>query len=74
MMTATVEREVVRRNDVTVKIDAEVARKAKIVAAYRGLSLAEYLSERLARVVDDDLRAEQAGMTFEPKPKSKGPK
>lgn len=36
-----------KRNDVPVKIDAEVVRQARIVAAFEGVSLAEYLSDFL---------------------------
>ncbi len=34
-----------QRNDVSVKIDAKVYRLVKAVASYKGLSVAEYLSE-----------------------------
>jgi hypothetical protein len=47
------------RNDVTVKIDAEAARVAKIVAAYRDKSLAEYLSEVVLPIARKDLASEQ---------------
>jgi hypothetical protein len=33
------------RRDVAVKVDAEVAHEARIVAAYRGIPLAQYVSE-----------------------------
>ena len=46
----------VRRKDVPVKIDAEVVRQAKIVAAYKDTSLAEYMSELLRPIVERDLR------------------
>lgn len=48
--------EMVKRNDLSVKIDAEIVRKVKIVAAYRDLSIAEYLSETLRPIVDQELR------------------
>lgn len=41
-----------RTNDVTVKMDAEVVRKAKIVAAFNDQSLAEFLSDTLGAIVD----------------------
>lgn len=44
-----------KRNDVPVKLDAEVTRIARIVAAYEGMHLAEYLSERLRPLVVKDL-------------------
>jgi hypothetical protein len=49
-----------KRNDVPVKIDAEVIRVAKIAAAYKGLSLAEYLSETLRPIVSRDVEQEHA--------------
>lgn len=48
-----------KRNDVPVKMDAEVVRIARIVAAYRGISLAEYISERLRPLADADLLRHQ---------------
>jgi hypothetical protein len=58
-----------KRNDVPVKIDAEVIRVAKIAAAYRELSLAEYLSERLRPLVADDVRRLHAEYPHLGKPK-----
>jgi hypothetical protein len=51
------------RNDVVVKLDAEVVRKAKHVLINRrakqsGLTLAAYLSELLAPLVEHDYQAE----------------
>jgi predicted HicB family RNase H-like nuclease len=43
-----------KRNDRPVKIDASVYRKAQIVAAGKGISLAEYLSELLRPLVNKD--------------------
>jgi hypothetical protein len=48
----------VARNDVAVKLDAKVAKEAKMVAAARGITLAEYISEILRPIVHRDLRAE----------------
>lgn len=48
-----------KRNDVATKIDIEVSRKVKIVAAYRNVSAAEYLSDLVAPLVARDLEAEQ---------------
>lgn len=42
-----------RPTDVPVKMDSEVVRKAKIVAAFRGQSLAEFLSDTMGKIVDD---------------------
>jgi len=52
--------ETVKRNDVNVKMDADVARKCKIVASARGVSMAEYLSELVRPLVQRDLKAEMA--------------
>lgn len=59
MSPLLVERPMARRNDVAVKIDAEVVRKARIVAAYKGLALAEYVSELMRPLVERDLEHEQ---------------
>jgi hypothetical protein len=45
-----------RRNDVAVKIDAGVVRMAKIVAAHKDISLAEYLSDTLRPIVEQELK------------------
>jgi hypothetical protein len=55
------------RNDVSVKLDAAVAREAKLVATYRGVALAEYISEVLKPIVRADLQAEVAKMAKESK-------
>jgi hypothetical protein len=43
-----------KRNDRPAKIDAEVLRVAASVAALRGITVAEYLSERLRPLVFED--------------------
>jgi hypothetical protein len=56
METAVSEKtDVTRRNDVGVKIDAEVASMCKIVAEYKKISASEYMSEVLRPVVEKDL-------------------
>jgi hypothetical protein len=53
-----------KRNDITVKIDAKIHSKAKKIAAWRDVDLAEYLSELLEKPVERDwqrLRREVAG-------------
>ncbi len=60
MSTTAIERPMSTRNDVPVKMDSEVVRKAKIVAAYRGQSLAEFLSVTLGEIINDLLEAEHA--------------
>lgn len=51
----------------TAYLDAEVVRVAKIVAAYRSQTLAEYLTSRLAPLVESDLSDEQSRQA-KPKP------
>ena len=61
------------RNDISVKLDAQVARKAKLVATKRGITLAEYLTSIVGPIVTHDLKEEMGKMTDEPEPKrSKG--
>ena len=48
-----------KRDDTAAKIDAKIVRDAKIVAAYRDITLAEYLSELLRPLVARDLKGEQ---------------
>ncbi len=47
--TSTMPRE--KRNDVTVKIDAKVYRRAKMVASHRNIPLSEFLTELLDKPV-----------------------
>jgi hypothetical protein len=63
------DRPMTKRNDVPVKIDAEVIKVAKIAAAYRELSLAEYLSERLRPLVAEDVQRSHAENPYFGKPK-----
>jgi len=51
------------RKDEQAKVDAEVLRQARIVCAYRGIVLAEYLSGILKPTVAKDLAEEQAKAT-----------
>jgi hypothetical protein len=46
------------RNDVAVKLDAQVVKEAKMVAAARDTTLAEYLSELLRPIVHKHLEEE----------------
>jgi hypothetical protein len=66
------------RNDLTVKIDADIVTKAKHVAFNRRTTLAAYLSEMIRPLVDRDFQEEMAKMnkllTGSSKPKSKGSK
>lgn len=69
-MAPTVAEPMVRRNDVAVKCDADVARDAKIVAAYKDISLAEYISEALRPIVSRDMEHEHAKRVKAPKGKA----
>jgi hypothetical protein len=73
-MLTLADRPMTKRNDVPVKIDAEVIRVAKIAAAYRELSLAEYLSERLRPIVAEDVQRSHAEYPYLGKPKTEAPK
>lgn len=44
------------RNDLSVKIDAEVLKQARIVATHRNIPVAEYLSELVRPLVGRDYR------------------
>jgi hypothetical protein len=62
-METQVKERVVARNDVPVKLDAEMVRLAKHVvinrrATQKGLTLAEYLSDLLKPLVERDYDAE----------------
>jgi hypothetical protein len=62
-MTTLAEYPMAKRNDVydvSVKVDADVIHDAKIVAAYRDVTLAEYLTELIRPLVARDLDHEAA--------------
>ena len=66
-----------RTNDVPVKMDREVVRKSKIAAAYKGQSLAEYLSETVGAIVDqhiEEAHAKERQTAKGGKPKGRGEK
>ena len=46
-----------KRDDITVKIGRKVFKKAKMVAAYRDIPLAQYLTDLLDKPVDRDYAA-----------------
>ncbi len=61
------------RNDTSIKLDAQVAGKAKLVATNRGITVAEYNSEILRPIVDRDLKEQMSKMVPEgPSTKGKG--
>ena len=61
----------VARNDISVKLDAQVARKAKLVATNRGITLAEYLTSIVGPIATRDLKEEMGKMMDEPKTKGR---
>lgn len=69
MSLAVMDKEMTRRNDVPVKIDAEVVRKAKIVAAFKDIALAEYVSELLRPLVEEHLK-EHSRLSLGTEPKA----
>lgn len=71
MATAQLETPMARtkRNDIPVKMDAEVIRVARIVAAYRDIPLAEYISERLRPLAVADLAQHQQEGDSPPAPR-----
>jgi hypothetical protein len=72
MTTTTAETPVAKRNDVTVKVDAEVVAEAKMVAASRNQTLAEYLSGVLQPIVHRDLEQETTRRIHPKTSKGKG--
>lgn len=62
-----------KRNDTAVKVDAELVRIAKVIAAYRDIPLAEYLSERLRPLIEADHAVEmEKHMPALPAPDGRG--
>ena len=61
-----------KRNDVSVKMDAEVIAEAKMVAASRNVTLAEYLTELVRDLVHQDLENEMTRRVPRSKRKPKG--
>jgi hypothetical protein len=61
-MIATMDGPKMARNDLAVKLDADVAKKAKHVAINRGITLAEYLSELVRPLVERDFKDEMSKM------------
>jgi hypothetical protein len=53
MMTA-LDRPKMARNDLAVKMGADVVKMAKHIAIDRGITLAEYLTERIRPLVEQD--------------------
>jgi hypothetical protein len=76
-MPAVLEVQALARKDVQVKLDADVVRMAKMVAAARDITLAEYLSEMIRPIVRRDLEKDAPrvlGQGTPPDSKKGGPK
>jgi hypothetical protein len=71
-MPDTVELPVAKRKDVTVKMDSDVVAEAKMVAASKEITLAEYLSELVRPLVQRDLAQETNRRIHQRSPKGKG--
>lgn len=68
--------QMVKRNDQSVKMDVQVIEDCRIAAAFKGISLAEYLSETMRVVARRDIDEGYARRAAEgknpPKPKKGG--
>ena len=72
-MKATLDPPMVKRNDVSVKMDEAVVDDCRIAAAFRGMSLAEYLSETMKAAAKRDIDEGYAKRAEgERQPKGKG--
>jgi hypothetical protein len=71
-MTGTRERKTMPRQDLAVKVGADVIKRAKIVALDKNITLAEYLTETLRPIVDKDYSQTLAKMAREEKAQGKG--
>ena len=73
-MIGTMDRTKMARNDLAVKLDAAIAKKAKHVAINRGITLAS-ISELVRPLVERDFKEEMSNMLSDAsKPKTKGSK
>lgn len=65
----------VKRNDQSVKMDVQVIEDCRIAAAFKGMSLAEYLSETMRAIARRDIDegyARRAAGKPDPRPKKGG--
>jgi uncharacterized protein (DUF1778 family) len=74
VMSVGLDKQVARRNDVSVKMDADVVDECRTAASIRKQSLAEFISEEMReaakRVIDEFARERsQAALGERPKPK-----
>jgi hypothetical protein len=56
----------IKRTDIAVKLDVNVAKLARIVAAARGIPFAEYISQTLKPIVERDAQEVAASLTKKP--------
>lgn len=70
--SGVLDRPMVRRNDQSVKMDVQVIEDCRIAAAFKGISLAEYLSETMRVASRRDIDDGYARRAAEAKPKPKG--
>jgi hypothetical protein len=56
----------IKRTDIAVKLDVNVAKLARIVAAARGIPFAEYISQTLKPIVERDAKEVGASLTRKP--------
>jgi hypothetical protein len=63
-----------KRNDVPIKMDAEVVRWAKVVAAFKDITLAEFVSERAREAVIEDFEARGVEVPAELRAPAKPPR
>lgn len=78
-MPAVADQTMAKRRDVTTKMDPQVLADCRIAASFKGMTLAEYLSESMrvvsARDIDDGIRKrEEAKTKPQPPTKPEGPK
>jgi hypothetical protein len=63
-----------KRNDTTVKVDAEAVRIAKIAASFKDMSLAEYVSSLIVEHAPRDIDEGHSRLKGEKAPKGRGTK
>jgi hypothetical protein len=78
-MQALLETPMTKRNDVSVKMDAQVVEDCRIAASFRKMTLAEYLSETMREAAKRDIDegyAQRAAAQAKPQapPKPEGPR
>jgi len=58
-----------KRNDIAVKIDAEIVRRARTISSHADTSLAEYLSEILQPIIEERWAEFKKRLSSEDKPR-----